>query len=231
MDISSEHLEQESGSSSIRPIDRTVLEMLRREPGMGIPEMIERLQVTATAVRQRVDRLVDMRLIERRKQSVGRGRPSFQHFLTSLGWREVGATYTDLAMAMWHEVSQLPNGEAKEKFLERISQRMGKAYGDEIPPGPLRDRLDSLVRLMAERKIPARVDEEGSLPVLEVQACPYPELADGEHDRQLCELEKRVISEALGEVVELSRCRLDGHNCCQFTPTGSERKSNDVANR
>ncbi len=32
MDISSEHLEQESGGSSIRPIDRTVLEMLRRDP-------------------------------------------------------------------------------------------------------------------------------------------------------------------------------------------------------
>lgn len=225
MDIASDHLEQETGSFAIRPIDRAVLEMLRREPGLSIPQLIERFHVTATAVRQRVDRLVEFRLIERRKVSVGRGRPSFQHFLTPLGWREVGATYADLAMAMWQEVSQLPNSLAKEKFLERVSQRMGKAYGDEIPPGPLRERMDALVRLLADRKIPARVEEEGLLPILEVHTCPYPDLNQGGPDRQMCELEKRVITEALGEVVELSRCRLDGHHCCQFRPTGIEENA------
>ncbi len=218
MDIPIHSNEIEQFGSGIRPVDQKVLELLRREPGLTVPELIDRLQVTATAVRQRLDRLVDMRMIERRKQSVGRGRPTFKHYLSPLGWREVGATYTDLATAMWQEIGQIEDPVIRENFLKSISQRMGKAYGDQIPEGPLRERIESLVQLLSDRKIPATLDESGNLPTLEVHACPYPQLADGEESRSLCELEKRVLTEALGEVMELSRCRLDGHDCCQFRP-------------
>lgn len=225
MDIQRDSEELDGGSSGIRPVDQKVLELLRREPGMTVPELIERLGVTATAVRQRLDRLVDMRMLERRKQSVGRGRPTFKHFLTPLGWREVGATYADLATAMWQEICQIDDLAIRETFLKSISQRMGKAYGDQIPPGPLQERLESLVQLLSDRKIPATVENEGASPTLEVHACPYPELADGEATRKLCELEKRVLTEALGEAMELSRCRLDGHGCCQFRPVQLTRNS------
>ena len=57
------------------------------------------------------------------------------------------------------------------------------------------------------------------LPILEVQACPYPDLVGHEHDRSVCNLETRVLSAALGQEMELYQCRLDGHSCCQFKPT------------
>ena len=210
---------QDELGGGVRPIDHAVLDLLRRHPGMTVPALISRLSVTATAVRQRLDRLVEMKLVERRKQTVGRGRPSFLHFLTSLGWREVGATYADLALAMWREVKDLPDGEFKERFFKSVSGRLGRVYEEQLPAGPLAQRMESLVGLLMERKIAAKFDHHESLPVLEVQACPYPELADGSNDRRMCELEKEVLTAALGHGMELSQCRLDGHACCQFRPT------------
>jgi predicted ArsR family transcriptional regulator len=218
-------IEQEDIGGGVRPIDHAVLDLLRRHPGMTVPELISRLSVTATAVRQRLDRLVEMKLVERRKQAIGRGRPTFLHFLTSLGWREVGATYADLALAMWREVKQLPESEFKQQFFRNVSERLGRVYEEQLPAGPLATRMESLVDLLVERKIAAKVGQLESLPVLEVQACPYPELADGSDDRRMCEMEKEVLTAALGQDMELSMCRLDGHDCCQFRPVQNNSTS------
>ncbi len=220
-------------STSLRPVDQIVLEILRREPGLTVPDLMARLEVTATAVRHRVDRLVDLKFLERRKQSVGRGRPTFRHFLTPLGWREVGSTYVDLALAMWSEFMAMDDVEARSKFLHRVSERMGKSISEQIPKGSFKVKLDALVHLLRERKIPASVGDQQSLPVLEVHACPYPDLASEDGDRTLCELEAEVFSEALGVAIELSQCRLDGHGCCQFrqvSPGGDSARSPDGGN-
>jgi DeoR family suf operon transcriptional repressor len=62
--------------------------------------------------------------------------------------------------------------------------------------------------------VPFTLDTEGGLPVLTALACPYPDLA--ERDRSVCAMERMMISEALGESVRLSACRLDGATCCTF---------------
>ena len=95
-------LPEKQSESPVRPVDQLVLDLLRRKEGLSVTDLMERLEVTATAIRQRLDRLEECGFIERRKQSVGRGRPSFSYFLTCLGWRQAGVTYSDLAIAMWH---------------------------------------------------------------------------------------------------------------------------------
>ena len=55
---------------------------------------------------------------------------------------------------------------------------------------------------------------QNSLPVLVVEDCPYPQLA--EEDRGICSLEKLLFSQLLDEDLRLAQCRLDGHACCQF---------------
>jgi DeoR family suf operon transcriptional repressor len=52
------------------------------------------------------------------------------------------------------------------------------------------------------------------LPVITVDDCPYPDLA--EQDRGICAVEKMLFSELLEENVQLTQCRLEGHTCCQF---------------
>ncbi len=201
-----------------RPVDQLVLDLLRRHEGLTVVDLTEKLEVTATAVRQRLDRLENAGYVEKRKNSAGRGRPTFSYFLTDLGWRQVGVTYTDLAVALWGEILLLEEGQTRSKLIDRVSKRMGRSFKDLLPEGSLEERMKSLAGLMAARRIPASFISIEGLPILSVHACPYPDLTGRDSDRSLCDLEQQVLSEAIGQPLELSCCRLDGHGTCQFKP-------------
>ncbi len=204
--------------SPIRPVDQLVLDLLRREEGLTVIELMDRLEVTATAVRQRLDRLEDSGYLERRKQGAGRGRPTFSYFLTDLGWRQVGITHTELAVSLWNEVLSISDVELRNRLVRGVSSRMGRIFGEHVPDGTLEVRMKYLANEMSSRRIPTSFGSSEGLPILEVHVCPYPDMAYSDLDRNLCALERQVFSEALGQDLELSHCKLDGHHCCQFKP-------------
>ncbi len=223
----------------IRPVDQVVLDLLRREEGLSIQDFMDRLEVTATAIRQRVDRLEESGHIERRKLVAGRGRPSFCYYLTDKGWRQAGVTYRDLAISLWSVIQSTESSEVRLQLVHQVAEKLGALYQTLIPnqglpnqglpsdepsreDSPALDlavRMQLLADLLNERKVPTRLtQDEQALPILEVHACPYPDLVNGEQDRCACQLEQVALSTALGHPVELSKCRLDGHGCCEFTP-------------
>jgi predicted ArsR family transcriptional regulator len=211
-----EHMEYPS-SDHIRPIDQAVLDLLRQHQCATVQELTEWLDVTATAVRQRLERLVQVELVERQKQGVGRGRPQFRYLLTPLGTRYASASYGDLAVALWQEVMELPNPLQRRRLLRRVAVRMGASLRDAVPAeGDLSKRFSAMASELGRRRVPAAVSERDSLPVLEVHACPYPELTNHDEMRQLCNMEQEMLSEAIGHSVQLDCCRLDGHQHCQF---------------
>jgi predicted ArsR family transcriptional regulator len=212
-------LKTQSNDAPTRPVDQLVLDLLRRQAGLSVTDLMERLEVTATAIRQRLDRLEESGLIERRKQGVGRGRPSFNYFLTAKGAQQAGVTYSDLAIALWNEIKLLASPELKATLIERVSERIGGSFRELLAEGPLEDRMHLMAGLLTNRRIPTCMTSGIGLPILEVQACPYPDLVGHEHDRSVCNMETKVLSTALGREMELSQCRLDGHSCCQFKPT------------
>jgi len=209
-----------AGSDALRPVDQVVLDLLRRRPGLTVTAFLDLLEVTQTAVRIRLDRLESMGLIERKKVAAGRGRPVYQYHLSDSGWRHVGVTYTDLASAIWSEIESLEDADFRRRLLGGIAKRMGQAYAKLLPTSSTSDRMDAMARLLTERKIPTHFGKTAdnssvSLPILTVQACPFPDLA-AVNRRSACELEQAVFSEAVGAPMELSCCRLDGHDSCQF---------------
>jgi predicted ArsR family transcriptional regulator len=138
--------------------------------------------------------------------------------LTDRGARHAGVTYTDLAIAMWGEIKALEDSETKTRILRRVSHRMGKSFHDLLPAGTIEERMRDMAGVLAGRRIPTSFGTSLGLPVIEFHACPYPDLVRTSEDRAVCDLEQRVMSEAIGQEVELSQCRLDGHGCCQFKP-------------
>ncbi len=214
-----------ANATPIRPVDQLVLDLLRREEGLVVTDLTEKLEVTATAIRQRLDRLESAGYLERRKHSSGRGRPTYAYFLTDLGWRQVGVTYTDLAIALWDEVLAIEDAPLRSNMIRRVSARMGGAFRRMLPEGSLNERLQSLANLMSARRIPASVDFREGLTVLAVHACPYPDLTQRDQDRSVCQMEQQVLSEAVGQPMELTQCKLDGHGCCQFQPVSSHLKN------
>ena len=201
------------GDAAIRPVDQLVLDLLRKEPGLTVTDLVDRLEVTATAVRLRTDRLEQMALIRRGKRPTSRGRPVFEYSLTDAGWRHVGVNYRELAVAMWEAIHSVPDEATRRAVVGAVAKRMGEAYAERLPVGPTPQRLEAMVGLLREQKIPARLDLESL--TLEVQACPFPDLSDDEQ-HGICELEREALSVAVGLPMHLTCCRSDGGHCCQY---------------
>ncbi len=200
---------------------------------MSVTEVAGATRVTATAVRQRLTRLMGLGLVERELAiadggRAGRGRPCHRYSLTEKARRQAGNNFPDLAIVLWDEIRGVKDQEIRRGLLERIASALATLYRDRVQGPTLAARMESLKALFGERRVPLTVEEAGrlsdqkspepasnsALPLLTVAECPYPELA--EKDRGICAVEKMLFAKLLDEPVRLSQCRLDGHSCCQF---------------
>ncbi len=210
----------------LRSVDRKLLVVMRGGESLSIGELTDLLGVTATAIRQRIERLLEIGLIDREKVVAGRGRPTYQYRLTIAGHRSAGANSSDLADAMWREIQAIPDSEVRRRLLSCIAARLGRQYASEMQADGVEEslerRIERLSEMMSARHMTACMSHSGDLPVLDVGSCPYPTLTDTSPDRAMCRLEEEMISEALGTPVHLSSCRLDGDSCCQFSASAAE---------
>lgn len=213
----------------LRAVDRELLAALRRGDAVTIGQLTDTLGVTATAVRQRVDRMLECGLIDREKVVAGRGRPTFRYQLTVLGHQRAGADPAELADAMWHEILRIEDSQVRGELLAAIAARLGRQYGASVHAGQGDDsfeaRMKKLSEMLVDRQFDSAVTVSGALPVLDISTCPYPSLTDLSEDRAMCRLEEQMLSEALGQPVQLSSCRLDGDDCCQFSAAPAESKA------
>lgn len=223
----------------LRWVDSQLLQALCNGGSTGVGDLVSKLGVTATAIRQRIERLLDAGLIDREKVVNGRGRPSFVYRLTDRGRWCAGADPSDLAEAMWQEILDLDDHALRSRLLGGVARRIGRRFaerfelGDDGKATTLDDRMRHLVGMLAERRIATRVvfDDQpvASLPVLDVPACPYPALRDATEDRSMCQLETEMLSEALGRPIRLSSCLLDGDPVCRFVPAARSNDANSTS--
>ena len=84
----------------IHSSDVTILDLLRKRDALTVADLADAMQVTATAVRQRLNRLMANHYVERYASKAGRGRPSHYYTLTDAGRRKTGANFADLAIVL-----------------------------------------------------------------------------------------------------------------------------------
>lgn len=197
--------------------DAQFLDLIRRSGPMTISELVKSNDVTSTAVRQRLARLMGQGLVERTAERGPRGRPSHRYDVTEKARRQGGSNFADLALVLWEEIRGVKDPEIRRGLLARIAQSLAVMYRDRVGGETLADRMESLSKLFAERGIPLQSSGPAELPVLTIVDCPYPVLA--ERDRGVCAVEKMLFQELLNHDIHLSQCRLDGHACCEFAST------------
>src|SRR5436853_353213 len=171
-------------SAETESSDVGLLDLLRKHGPLGVAQLKAAMQVTATAVRQRLVRLLARGDIERHAERITRGRPLHRYSLTEKGRRRAGANFADLAMALWEEIRGIKDTDVRRGLLARIIQRLATLYAEQIRGSSLDERMESLAAIFRERQIPFEVDRSRDLPLLRATACPYPDLA--EKDRTVC---------------------------------------------
>jgi DeoR family suf operon transcriptional repressor len=195
--------------------DIDLLDILRKAGPLTVSQMESLMGVTATAVRQRLNRLLAHRYIEREAVVQGRGRPSHRYLLTTKGRRKTGENFGDLSVALWEEIRAIEDPEIRKGLIQRLSHRLAEKYADQIDGETTAERMASVVNLLADRRVPFRVELRDGQPVLLAESCPYPELA--EHDRSVCAMERMMLSELIGDRVKLGEHQSeDGDCCCSF---------------
>jgi len=198
--------------------DADLLDLLRTDGSLSVDELARAIDVTPTAVRQRLMRLMAQQLIDREAIRIGRGRPKHLYRLTDKGLRLTGSNFTDLALALWRQIRSIEDVRVREDMIERIARALAEQYADQVQGVTPAERMRSLGRLLAQRRIPVSIEELARGTVMTQHACPYPKLA--EQDPGVCRMEKLLFSELVGHNVELTRCRLEGAADCQFQADG-----------
>lgn len=197
--------------------DRSLLDLLRRHGPLAVPEIAERLGVTATAVRNRLTRLVGSGMVERSTEHGGRGRPRHAYRASVEAHKRLGQNYADLAVALWDEMMRSVGDPKLRRFLfGRITDRLAESYRAQLTGDEWEGRLVQLGTILHERGIETEVTrgDGTAMPVLKQHSCPYYELA--EVDRTVCAMERKMFEKVLGRGLRLSQCRLDGHRSCDF---------------
>ena len=204
-------------STEIITSDSDLINLLRAAGPMGVSEMADATKVTATAVRQRLTRLLAQGVIEREAISTGRGRPTHQYWVTDKGLQRTGLDFTDLALALWQEVHAIEAPQQRQRIIRRVVNKLAGKYAEEIQGETPTERMRSLGRLLTRWRFPASVRESSTGPVLVVRSCPYFSLA--QKDPTLCELERALFSELTDHNIELVECRVTGGGSCRFHAT------------
>jgi len=213
----------------LRASDSVLVELLRTKGQTGVVELASALRVTATAVRQRLERLMREGIVTREVVITSadggssgvrrRGRPAHVYGLTEKGSRTGGDNFRDLAVVLWNEIRQVESPEIRRGLLSRVGSAMAGLYEDQVADGTLHERLERVAGVFRDRQITCAVEyaskpDGGQLAVLTSHVCPYPEIA--EQDRGICAAERLMLQELLGTAVSLASCRLDGSDCCRF---------------
>jgi len=194
--------------------DWDMISVLRGTESMSICELTDATRVTATAVRQRLNRLMALELVERSRTVEGRGRPSHRYLLTDKGKRSSANNLDDLAVVLWEQVQKIEDPGVKRKVISGAVERLATMYKKAIQGDTVEDRVRSLIEMFADRQIPISFDDNSELPMIKVEGCPYPTLV-GEN-QEICDLEQTLLESVIGHPVDRCQCQHDGDSCCSF---------------
>ena len=189
--------------------DADLLDLIRIAGPLSVTELADAMEVTATAVRQRLTRLMAQSMIEREAIRAGRGRPKHRYSLTDKGLRQTGSNFTDLALALWREIRTTGDENLSRDVLAADFAGPGLGLCRTNPGQHARRKTPVAGRTAQPAADPGyhrRSTDNHS--TLTAHACPYPNLA--EEDQSICMMEKMMFSELIGNELELTQCRLDG---------------------
>ncbi|MFM1801808.1 MAG: hypothetical protein RJA81_1160 [Planctomycetota bacterium] len=208
--------------------DRPLMDLIRRQGPVSVELLADYMNVTPTAIRVRLSRLVESGLVERVQESVGRGRPKFLYRASTLAQKKLGQNYADLALALWEEViNTVGDTKIRRELFTRITDRLAESYSAQMRGEEWSSRLVQLGGLLLERGVETEIsaDDSGQT-VLKQLSCPYYELA--EVDRDICALERRMFEKVVGHELTLSHCRLDGDRSCDFKPESDQNSKKSM---
>lgn len=205
-----------TGDRGVQSSTWRIIEYLQTHETATLKELEAYLGLTRTAVREHIATLEGGGYVDHRLVHAGRGRPHHEYFNKAKA-RELFACHcSDLAVTMLKEMMHVVDPATMEQLMARVAHRVAADYAAEMMAALPRERVHELAALMQKKGILCRVHDDGSgmHVTLEMFNCPYHDLAL--EDRQICDMDRLMIGQAVGVPVELVDCIMDEASSCNF---------------
>jgi predicted ArsR family transcriptional regulator len=207
-----------------------ILGLLAREGPMTIAQMAERLGLAKTSLRPQVERLRLQGWLHHERLRSGPGRPADVFSVSPQSRRHFARqSMDDFGRALLAEVAEAVPKQKLRSILASVGRRLVSLLRPMVGEGTPSDRLRRLSGLLSERGIQNEMERSGSATTLRVHTCPYAGLA-GEH-RDVCRMDRGMITELVGGEIRFHKCMLDGDSHCEFTVSSTRSSSKKRAGR
>lgn len=132
--------------------DTQLLALLRIAGPLSILELAAAMEVTASAVRPRLARLLGQKAIQHEVISHGRGRPRGFYKLTEEGLRRTDANLIKPALPLWEKTRQSGDPELQRDTLRRIGRVLVSGDADKIRGKTPAERMKSLAKVLKQQQ-------------------------------------------------------------------------------
>lgn len=213
---------------SLSEAKRRILWTLKRRPGATAPVLAQEFGLTDTAIRQHLDALESIGLVERRTDRPnGRGRPPVLWTVTPQADAHFPDRHGELAEAMLLAVRDTLGQDAVATVLAEVARRQREAYEAALPPvdhQTTEDRLADLARLrsadgfLTDVVVASRSSSGGSYLLVE-HHCPILDAARCCTD--ICAQDLEFVKGVLGDRAEVvaQGSLASGDACCTYRVT------------
>lgn len=143
------------------------------------------------------------------------GRPYYVYSLTEKGLELFPKKYFALSSRLLAELKEKFSADVVTDLFESLVQRIVDEHRGEFEQLNFEERLDYVVKLLADEGFLAKWEKVGDDYKLTEYSCPF--LGIGHTHGEICTLDTALIEAVMGEPIQQHSCMLNGDECCQFT--------------
>lgn len=190
--------------------------LLKSPEGKTADELVTRIGITKTAVREHLDRLSALGYLRFEDERGGVGRPRRRYLVSSEGAAAFPKQYSWLSNQMLSELSHTLSEAELDGFMKRLAERVYDENASSLRSPDPEIRLRLLAKLMNDLGYRAKLRNAGdAVATIEAFNCVYHDVA--KTNPRLCEFDLQLIRLSTQGEVSLDSCLARGGGSCRFT--------------
>ena len=202
--------------AGISPAGMRIMRLLIGRPPLTIDEMVQKLGVTRTAVKEQLDELSSIGYVEQEQERcASRGRPRYLFAATDRAMRQLFDGNQDIVVpAIWKAIRRHAGDDFVEMICHEVAKVLAARYGQFITGKTPRSRIKEIVALLERTGRLIEYIEVDERVEVRKYNCPFASMSDG--TGLLCYIDCLAMQLVAGEGVHLLRNRHEGKYCCVF---------------
>ena len=192
-----------------------ILDAIKQANEATVGELAQTADVSPVTVRHHLNSLQAEGLLEIRSVRRKVGRPYYIYSLSPKGHELFPQRYVRLSSLLLDELKARLPAETVAKLFNSVVERIVEEHQDQFSDLPFEERLDYLVRILADEGFLASWEEIDDGYQLTEYSCPY--FSVGQKHSEVCEFDRQLMMAVLNTPIVQHSCMLHGDTSCQFT--------------